>query len=56
MEELINDLEKKQSEYTDIDEIEGFTNEQKDYFTKGWDFAFDLAIQIVKENSYLFKE
>lgn len=56
MEELIKELEKKQSEYTDIDENEEMTDEQKDYFTKGWNWAFEKAILLVQENSYLFKE
>ena len=56
MEELINELEKKQSEiWTDIEDMES-TVEYAQGFSNGWDKAFDIAILIVKENSNLFKE
>lgn len=56
MEELIKELEKKQSEiWTDIEDMES-TVEYAEGFANGWDKAFDMAILIVKENSNLFKK
>ena len=56
MEELINELEKKQSEiWTDIEDMES-TVEYAEGIANGWDKAFDIAILIVKENSNLFKK
>ena len=49
MEELINELEKKQSEiYTDIEDLIG-TEEFANGYEEGYLNAFDLAIMIVKE-------
>ena len=56
MEELIKDLENKRTEiYTDIEDTE-WAEEYANGYTDAWLNAFDLAIQIVKENNYLFKE
>lgn len=52
MEELINELEKKQSEiWTDIED-----SDKTEEYAEGWYNAFEVAVLIVKENSYLFKE
>lgn len=54
MEKLIEELERKQTEiYTDIEDLEG-TEEYKEGFENGYYNAFNLAIQIVKENKSLF--
>lgn len=56
MEELINELEKKQSEiWADIEDSDK-TEEYNNGFAEGWYNAFEVAVLIVKENSYLFKE
>lgn len=56
MEKLIEELEKKKTEiYTDIEDIEWNEKYEKGY-VEAWLNAFDIAILIVKENSYLFKE
>ena len=56
MEALIKELEKKQSEiWTDIEDSDK-TEEYNNGFTEGWYNAFEVAVLIVKENSYLFKE
>jgi hypothetical protein len=48
--EIINDLEKKQSEiYCDVEELEG-KKQYKEGFEKGYIRAFDLALLIVKED------
>jgi hypothetical protein len=55
MKELINELEKKQTEiYTDIEDSD-FTEEYTDGYVDGYYNAFELAILIVKENKELFK-
>lgn len=57
MEELINDLEKKQGEiYTDMEDYEEYTEWTEEYangYTDGYVNAFDLAIEIVKLNENL---
>lgn len=51
MEELIKELEKKQSEiWVDIED-----SDKTEDFAEGWYDAFNLAILIVKENKELFR-
>lgn len=59
MEELIKQLEKKQSEYTDLEEYsneQNLTDKEFECLVNGWDSAFKFATLIIKENNYLFKK
>lgn len=59
MDELIEMLENKQSEYTDIEEYaneQNLTDKEYNCLVSGWDNAFNLAILIIKENEHLFKK
>jgi hypothetical protein len=53
--ELINDLEKKQSEiYSDVEVLEG-KEQYKEGFVKGYVRAFGLALLIVREDYNFYK-
>lgn len=52
---LIYQLERKQVEIDSEDIPEEFTEREWDNFCKGWDAAMNMAIQIVKENPYMFR-
>lgn len=52
---LIYQLERKQVEMDSEDIPEEFTEREWDSFCKGWEAAMDMAIQIVKENPYMFR-
>ena len=59
MEELIKQLENKQSEYTDLEDYaneSGLTDEEYNCLVNGWNNAFEIAITIIRENENLFKK